>query len=309
LLGHAFQHEIDHLDGVLFIDRVDPDQLRRLEPEREEAGVGLYYYNARWYDPVLGTFIQADRMVLELGSYASGSQYQYVLGNPIRLADPTGHWADMGCSGRPAGDCGPANTVVESSNASDNSNGQQSQHVSPPLCELAPQLCRGGRLNPLNYETIGVSGKGALKFFGGVELNISLYVDPDGILYLDPSKSEDFGLFLDLDFSAGISTPSAFSAIGISVTGTDGGVLDQTGVSVPNANASGCLLGGCLGVGASYDVSGGRFDSVEWFGGVGEGLDVSGGASYSDFVVYGNKQGLFLKAPLPIAPAAFFPWR
>ena len=40
LLGHAFQHEIDHLDGVLFIDRVGPDELRRLEPEREEAGVG-----------------------------------------------------------------------------------------------------------------------------------------------------------------------------------------------------------------------------------------------------------------------------
>ncbi len=40
LLGQAFQHEIDHLDGVLFIDRVAPEQLRRLEPEREEAGVG-----------------------------------------------------------------------------------------------------------------------------------------------------------------------------------------------------------------------------------------------------------------------------
>ncbi len=40
LLGQAFQHEIDHLDGVLFIDRVSPDQLRRLEPEREEAAAG-----------------------------------------------------------------------------------------------------------------------------------------------------------------------------------------------------------------------------------------------------------------------------
>ncbi len=41
LLGQAFQHETDHLDGVLFIDRVSPDQLRRVEAEREEAGAGV----------------------------------------------------------------------------------------------------------------------------------------------------------------------------------------------------------------------------------------------------------------------------
>jgi peptide deformylase len=37
LLAQAFQHEIDHLDGVLFIDRVSPEQLRKLEPGREGA--------------------------------------------------------------------------------------------------------------------------------------------------------------------------------------------------------------------------------------------------------------------------------
>jgi len=38
LLGQAFQHEIDHLDGVLFIDRVSPEQLRRVEPKEDGAG-------------------------------------------------------------------------------------------------------------------------------------------------------------------------------------------------------------------------------------------------------------------------------
>ena len=38
LLARAFQHEIDHLNGILFIDRVDsPEKLRRVEPEEEEA--------------------------------------------------------------------------------------------------------------------------------------------------------------------------------------------------------------------------------------------------------------------------------
>lgn len=36
-LARVFQHEIDHLDGILFINRVDsPDKIRRLEPEEEE---------------------------------------------------------------------------------------------------------------------------------------------------------------------------------------------------------------------------------------------------------------------------------
>ena len=38
-LARIFQHEIDHLDGVLYIDRlVSPDTLRRVKPGQEESG-------------------------------------------------------------------------------------------------------------------------------------------------------------------------------------------------------------------------------------------------------------------------------
>jgi peptide deformylase len=38
LLARALQHEIDHLDGVLFIDRVEgPDKLHRVEPKTDGA--------------------------------------------------------------------------------------------------------------------------------------------------------------------------------------------------------------------------------------------------------------------------------
>ncbi|MCD6291616.1 MAG: peptide deformylase, partial [Anaerolineae bacterium] len=47
-LARVFQHEIDHLDGVLFIDRVTgPDKIRKIEPDEElegeaaEAAVGV----------------------------------------------------------------------------------------------------------------------------------------------------------------------------------------------------------------------------------------------------------------------------
>jgi peptide deformylase len=37
LLARAFQHEIDHLDGMLYVDRVEsPEKLYRLEDERDE---------------------------------------------------------------------------------------------------------------------------------------------------------------------------------------------------------------------------------------------------------------------------------
>ncbi|KPL21256.1 MAG: hypothetical protein AMJ93_10075 [Anaerolineae bacterium SM23_84] len=36
LLARAFQHEIDHLDGILYIDRVDsPEKLHRIEPDEK----------------------------------------------------------------------------------------------------------------------------------------------------------------------------------------------------------------------------------------------------------------------------------
>jgi peptide deformylase len=38
-LARVFQHEIDHLDGVLFIDRADPESLHWLTEEEEEERV------------------------------------------------------------------------------------------------------------------------------------------------------------------------------------------------------------------------------------------------------------------------------
>ena len=41
-LARAFQHEIDHLDGVLFIDRIEtPETLRRITPEGETEPIEI----------------------------------------------------------------------------------------------------------------------------------------------------------------------------------------------------------------------------------------------------------------------------
>ena len=56
-----------------------------------EAEVGLYYYVARWYDPAIMHFTQADTVVQGFSFALSYNRYSYVLYNPINANDPSGH--------------------------------------------------------------------------------------------------------------------------------------------------------------------------------------------------------------------------
>ena len=51
---------------------------------------GLYYYKARYYDQVLGRFIQPDPIVPDVYDPQSLNLYSYVLNNPLRYTDPFG---------------------------------------------------------------------------------------------------------------------------------------------------------------------------------------------------------------------------
>jgi RHS repeat-associated protein len=53
--------------------------------------VGLMDYGARFYDPALGRFVSADSLVPEPGNPQALNRYAYVLGNPLRYVDPSGH--------------------------------------------------------------------------------------------------------------------------------------------------------------------------------------------------------------------------
>ncbi|MBM4429772.1 MAG: RHS repeat-associated core domain-containing protein [Chloroflexi bacterium] len=58
--------------------------------QREEADIGLYFYNARWYDAALRRFVQADAIVPQPGNPQSLNRYSYALNNPLRYTDPSG---------------------------------------------------------------------------------------------------------------------------------------------------------------------------------------------------------------------------
>ncbi|MHC1730421.1 MAG: RHS repeat-associated core domain-containing protein [Bacteroidales bacterium] len=59
-----------------------------------EAETGLYFYNARWYDPALGRFLQADVIVPDPYNVLDWDRYSYSRNNPIKYNDPTGHWVE-----------------------------------------------------------------------------------------------------------------------------------------------------------------------------------------------------------------------
>ena len=58
-----------------------------------DGSMGLYNYNARMYDPVLGRFITADTIVPEPVNPQDLNRYSYVRNNPLKYTDPTGYCA------------------------------------------------------------------------------------------------------------------------------------------------------------------------------------------------------------------------
>jgi len=78
--------------GTIFTDKLFTGQreMRRPEPV-EGAGLGIYHYNARFYSPKLGRFLSPDTIVPGAANPQAYNRYSYVLGNPLKYTDPSGH--------------------------------------------------------------------------------------------------------------------------------------------------------------------------------------------------------------------------
>ena len=59
--------------------------------QKVDAGDALMYYGARYYDPLLARFTQADTLVPGPANPQGFNRYSYVLNNPVRYTDPTGN--------------------------------------------------------------------------------------------------------------------------------------------------------------------------------------------------------------------------
>jgi|GEM_PF-951197 len=77
-----------YVDAAVPTDRLYTGQIKDRYTE-------LYYYNARYYDPWLGRFVQADTVVPGAGNPQNLNRYSYVRNSPLRHTDSTGHYIDL----------------------------------------------------------------------------------------------------------------------------------------------------------------------------------------------------------------------
>jgi RHS repeat-associated protein len=78
------------LTGTMLTDKLFTGQ-------REMAGLGIYHYGARFYSPKLGRFLSPDTIVPGAANPQAYNRYSYVLGNPLKYTDPSGHEPKYGC--------------------------------------------------------------------------------------------------------------------------------------------------------------------------------------------------------------------
>jgi RHS repeat-associated protein len=67
------------------------DPREKFTGQRYDAATALYYYGARYYDPALDRFIQADSVVADPTDPQSLNRYAYVRNDPLSAMDPTGN--------------------------------------------------------------------------------------------------------------------------------------------------------------------------------------------------------------------------
>lgn len=77
--------------------RIDKRYPSPIKWHSNAADFGLLYFNARWMDPALGRFAQADTIVP--AGVQGYDRYAFVNNNPVRYVDPSGHMRIDGGTG------------------------------------------------------------------------------------------------------------------------------------------------------------------------------------------------------------------
>jgi RHS repeat-associated protein len=115
--------EVRFTSGTMPTDRTYTGQRSEMDT------LGLMFYQARFYDPSLGRFAQADSIVP--GGVQGLDRYAYVFNNPLNLVDPSGHNPE----------CGPDGVWCDDDPGNDNDYPSMPGSYQPDV-----SLTRGGRV-------------------------------------------------------------------------------------------------------------------------------------------------------------------
>ncbi|WKZ50323.1 MAG: RHS repeat-associated core domain-containing protein [Anaerolineales bacterium] len=168
--------------------------------QREEASLGIYFFQARWFDPSLGRFLSPDTIVpTSTQGTQAWDRYAFVNNNPVRYNDPTGHW---GCE--------------EDEYCPDEEG--TTPPPPPPTCTTVTCEALNGNVGAIIDFLIPshIGFRWQLEVSGSIGGIIG--IGPSGTLGLNVAynrKSEEFAAFADLTGEGGVG---AGSPLGASVT-------------------------------------------------------------------------------------------
>jgi RHS repeat-associated protein len=120
---------------------------RELDPE-----TGLYYYRARYYDPLVGRFISVDSIGFQAGDT---NLYRYVFNSPTQGTDPSGHewWDELGQNLSNTWNNVQAETTKVIDYAA---NRFWDQELAPALGDISDRV-RGTIDNVVRYSPVGIT--------------------------------------------------------------------------------------------------------------------------------------------------------
>jgi RHS repeat-associated protein/uncharacterized repeat protein (TIGR01451 family) len=127
--------------GTMYTDKLYTGQ-------REMADLGIYHYNARFYSPYINRFLSPDTIVPGYANPQALNRYSYVLGNPLKYIDPSGHNPE----------CGPDGVFC------DNDPSNDGLYLPPPQSEPEPDW---NELSDSGYDNWEVQILQELYFNGG----------------------------------------------------------------------------------------------------------------------------------------------
>ena len=78
---------------------------RQYTGQISESQLGIYFYNARFYDSTLGRFISPDTLIPNAGKPADWDRYTYASNSPIVYSDPNGHCYNRDSNGNLTARC------------------------------------------------------------------------------------------------------------------------------------------------------------------------------------------------------------
>ena len=90
--GTAEEHNSYRPYGAVHTHTGTSDVAYKYTGQERDASTGLYFYNARYYDPVLGRFLSPDTYVQNPLDPQTLNRYAYARNNPILYTDPSGNF-------------------------------------------------------------------------------------------------------------------------------------------------------------------------------------------------------------------------